>query len=206
MSGCRISVVKVGGSLLARRDLGPQLQEWLRREMAARGPTHFVLIIGGGKFVDLVREFDQTFAISETCAHWISIDLMDVTARLVGALLPDVPIVGRLELLQERMQSPGATILRPSSFMHHMEPRAPGTRLAADWMVTSDSIAGRLAVIVGASEVVLIKAIRPPLEPAGQLGDWLENLAACDYVDGFLPQLARELQALRITTLSNDVR
>ncbi len=236
MNESRVCVAKLGGSLLASNELAPRLQRWLAVEMAAHGDTHYVLVVGGGPLVDAVRNLDAQHNFDTVAAHWACVELMDVTARLVAAMLPDVPVEGDYNALQERCRQPGATVFRPGRFLKGVEPDQPGTRLAEDWSVTSDSIAARLAIVLAADELVLVKSVPPPVDslslweragvrvssdgrqppvPDGSLGQGrareqiLGQLAAAGYVDAFLPRLARELPPLRVTTLEllrNDGR
>jgi 5-(aminomethyl)-3-furanmethanol phosphate kinase len=195
MSGPRVSVVKIGGSLLTRPDLSQRLRAWLMNEQTSHPPTHFVLIAGGGQWVETIRAIDAKQPLGVERAHWICVSLMDVTAGLVGAMLPELFVVDATADLQSRLPEPGATLLRPSEFVSQVEPMLPGIRLPADWSVTSDAIAGRLAVALGADELALLKSTPPPIAADGS--NWLARLAAAGYVDGFLPSLAAELPALR---------
>jgi 5-(aminomethyl)-3-furanmethanol phosphate kinase len=198
----RISVVKVGGSLLAVSDLASRLRDWISTESATHPDTHFVMVVGGGRLADAIREIDaQTGLSAETC-HWACIELMDVTARLIGAMLPELAVVDQYSALLQRLIEPGTTILQPSEFLKHEEPSFPGTRLIYDWSVTSDSIAGRIAAVVGAAELVLLKSEEPPALRLGSgQSDWLKKLADLGFVDSFLPQLATELPNVRCIDL-----
>jgi len=195
MSAPRISVVKIGGSLLTLPDLSQRLRAWLTDEQALHPPTHFVLIAGGGQWVETIRAIDAKQPLGVERAHWICVSLMDVTAGLVGAMLSELFVVDSTADLKRRLAEPGATLLRPSQFVSHVEPMLPGIRLPADWSVTSDAIAGRLAVVLGADELVLLKSALPPF--AAGADDWLAQLAQAAYVDRFLPCLADELPVLR---------
>jgi hypothetical protein len=54
--------------------------------------------------------------------------------------------------------------------------------LPSSWGVTSDAVAARVAVAVGAGELVLLKSAPPP---PGDAAAW----AACGYVDAWLPRV-----------------
>jgi hypothetical protein len=73
--------------------------------------------------------------------------------------------------------------------LEQAEPQAPGDRLPHSWDVTSDSIAARLAAVVDADELVLLKSADPPAEGGASLLQW----AARGYVDRHFPQAARNL-------------
>lgn len=197
-AAARICVVKLGGSLLALADWAPRLRCWLNSETAARSDTHFVLIVGGGLLVDALRDLDAHSPLGDEAAHWAAIRIMDATAGIVAAHLAEFDSCDCFERLLERTSRPGeATIFHPYRFMFEVEPRASGTKLPASWDVTSDSIAGRLASILSADELVLIKS---PLV-AGSVRLDVRQLATAGIVDAFLPQLERELPNLRISTI-----
>jgi hypothetical protein len=123
MSRCRICVVKIGGSLLSSEGLPRRMRKWLALEMAAHLDTHFLLIVGGGKLADAVREVDETAQLDSAAAHWICVDLMDVTAQLLGAMLPEIAVVDRLQQIESCFVQPGATIFCPGDFLRLIEPR-----------------------------------------------------------------------------------
>ncbi|MCI0493026.1 MAG: hypothetical protein L0Z07_08830 [Planctomycetes bacterium] len=159
-----ICIAKLGGSLLASPNLPERLRAWLDTEVASHPEVHYVLIAGGGRLVDAVREIDARTPLGDEAAHWIAIELLDATARIMGAMLPELPIVDDYTELLQRTANPGVTILRPWRFMREIEPKSLGQKLPASWAVTSDSIAARLAVVLGAEELVLIKSTPPPIE------------------------------------------
>lgn len=199
MTRARVSVVKVGGSLLDSPELPRRLRAWLAAESAAQHDTHFVLIAGGGKWVDAIRHLDAHTPLGDERAHWICIALMDVTAGLIGAMLPELCTMSSLTELESRLLAPGITLLWPGEFVRESEPKFAGMRLTANWSVTSDSIAGRLAIVLGADELVLLKSAPPPTTLFGH--DFLAGLAAARYVDAFLPTLRDELPRLRFEIL-----
>ena len=202
MNRARVSVVKVGGSLLATAEFPQRLRTWLSERMDAHRDTHFVVLAGGGQWVDAIRELDARSPLGDERAHWICVDIMDVTAGLVGAMLPELGAVVSFAELEYRVREPGVTLLKPSEFVAQIEPTRLGTRLPANWSVTSDSIAARLAIVLRADELVLVKSAAPSVNTAADLRNWLRELADSGYVDGFLPTLAAELPQVRCIELS----
>jgi len=195
MSSVHVSVVKVGGSLLTLADLPQRLRRWLSEQSTSYPESHIVLITGGGKWVDAIRAIDEHNSLGDERAHWICVALMDVTAGLVGAMLPELVVAETFGELGHRLAEPGVTLLCPGEFVAHEEPTLAGTRLPEDWSVTSDAIAGRLAIALAAEELVLLKSARPPV--SSDTVDWLAQLATAGYVDRFLPKLASELPAVK---------
>jgi aspartokinase-like uncharacterized kinase len=199
MNDTRVTVIKVGGSLLESPGLPQRLRTWLSAYVAAHPDRHLVLIAGGGKWVDSVRAINAETVLDTERTHWICVAIMDITAGLVAAMLPELRVVASSYELESRRREPGITVLQPGDFLANEEPRCGGTRLSCDWSVTSDAIAGRLAVVLSAEELVLIKSVGPP-DLHGNV-PWLDELATRGYVDAFLPKLAGELPRLRFETV-----
>ncbi len=169
-------VAKIGGSLLERTDLAGDLRAWLQQRPR---DSRVLLIVGGGQMVDSLRDFQQRLAISDESAHWLAIDLLDSTSNIVGQLLPEIPAVATLgELLLSA--SPVVRVL-PATLLRDEEPTWPGTPLGIGWQVTSDSIAARMAEILGANRLSLLKSCDWPAHIAA--GDW-RTAAEMGYVDG----------------------
>ena len=188
-----IRVVKVGGSLFDLPDLGQRLRQWL----TAQPPAHNVLIAGGGPLVEQIRAWHADEPIDDAAAHWMCVDLLTVTAHMLHAWMPEIPLVEDDCLLCQRVGEPGATIFGPAPWMRHSEPGLPGTWLPSSWETTSDSIAGRLAAALVADEFVLMKSALPRRRTSRELS----ALAAVGYIDSVLAQMAPELPPTRLVNL-----
>ncbi|QDT73801.1 amino acid kinase family protein [Lacipirellula limnantheis] len=188
-----IRVVKVGGSLFDLPDLGARLRRWLELQR----PAHNVLLAGGGPLVEQIRAWHADEPIEDAAAHWMCVDLLTVTAHMLHAWMPEIPLVEDDCLLCQRVGEPGATIFGPAPWMRHSEPGLPGTWLPTNWETTSDSIAGRLAAALVADEFVLMKSALPRRRTSRELS----ALAAAGYVDPVLAQMAPELPATRLVDL-----
>jgi aspartokinase-like uncharacterized kinase len=193
MANGEIVVVKVGGSLLERPDLMRALRAWLR----GLDPTsHQVLVVGGGPAVDGLRRLHDILALKDQDTHWQAIRMMELAGRSVGSRSP-WPTLDDWDHLVHRCGSPGTTQFLAESFLRRVEPMLPGTRLQVGWQVTSDSIAARIAVCLGAKGLVLLKS-RP--------ASWLEQLdwhvaARQGLVDEFFPHLATSLAQVECQVL-----
>lgn len=193
-----VRVIKVGGSLLEFPDLAQTLRQWL--ELQAPAPT--VLIAGGGKFADVIRDADVRFRLGEEAAHWLCIDALGVTARLVARLLPEAELeCGELVCLSERLNLaalgngiPPLIVFDLQKFLRNEEPSRPHP-IPHAWSVTSDSLAARLAEVLAANELVLLKS-------ASGTSHGSPNAASeAGFVDAHFPRASERLPFVRCVNL-----
>ena len=187
-----IRVVKLGGSLLDWDSLPRRLRHWLD----AQPPARTLLIAGGGRWADSVR--DDRRRLDERTAHWMCIDAMSITARLVAEWMSEAALLEDLGSFLAATKATPLTILDAKSFLREVEPTLPGERLPESWNVTSDSIAARVAQYVAAEELVLLKSTLP-IGPANPQA-WAE----AGYVDRFFPRASGELRQVRCVNLRSD--
>ena len=109
---------------------------------------------------------------------------MSVTAAVVADLLSEARLIQAIQEL-DLSEFGSLQILDVQSFLNHDQ--ASGDSLPASWDVTSDSIAARAAVVLHASELVLLKSSLPA-ESAGR-----EALARSGFVDAYFPIAAKSL-------------
>jgi aspartokinase-like uncharacterized kinase len=198
MTTMDVRVVKLGGSLLDDADIAARYRRWLNTQRPARN----VLIVGGGKLVEVLRRADRTHALDESLLHWLAIDCLGINARLVAGLLPEAELVSEWNGLRRRLLQmlpdgkSGTLVFDVTGFMRQIEPRLPGARLAHGWNVTSDSIAARVAAGLAAGELVLLKSALPSEEP-----QTTQALADIGYVDESFPTIAREVRMIRCVNL-----
>ncbi len=188
---CR--VIKLGGSLLDLDEVRPALRTWL----ALQPPLATVLIVGGGALADALRDWDRRFALGEETSHWLCVRAMGVSARLAVALWPEFTLAARWdELVAGRQVASSRIVFDVEDFLRRDEPHLPGAALACNWSVTSDSIAARVAAVLGADELVLLKSSLPRQER------WCWSEAAeCNFVDAYFPRVAPEVAAIRAVHL-----
>ena len=177
-----IRVVKVGGSLLAGSGLGQRVKQWLELQPAV--PT--VWVVGGGKLVDVVRDWQkiqgETPAVSDADAHWMSVELMSVTAKMFSALVDDWPVEASLESLQRQLRGGSENVIFDcQSWLRTVDD------LPCSWTVTSDSIAGRLGIELCCRELVLLKS-------CAAAGETVEENVAQGVIDQHFLKLDREFQ------------
>jgi aspartokinase-like uncharacterized kinase len=164
-----IAVVKVGGSLYDLPDLGPRLHRWLAQQFTA---THVVLVPGGGPLADAIRHLDRRHALGEETAHWLALRALTINAHFLASLLPQACVIADLAALRRTCDQDRLPVLDLYEFARDDEQRPH--HLPHRWTVTSDSLAARVAVVLQASHLVLLKstAIPPDVDwrEAGRLG------------------------------------
>lgn len=175
-----VRVVKVGGSLLGWTDLPAALAHWI----AQQSPAVNLLVAGGGEFAESIRRADAAYGLGEEAAHWLCVDLLSVTARLLGGIAK-APVVTKVEDMPSL--APAVCVLDPAPFLRNVEPLQLSARLPHTWAVTSDSISARIAESLAASELVLLKSCLPG--------------ANRGYVDDYFPVAAAKLPHIRCVNL-----
>ena len=157
-------VVKVGGSLFDHPRLGPGLRTYLD----SLAPVEVILVAGGGKVVDAVRELDRVHGLGEEASHWLALRAMGVMGDVLERIIDPNP----LPAAERGLQTPTSLLVKGAgglgrrrvldslAFAREDDSR-PGA-LPHSWEVTSDSIAARAAVVYGAERFVLLKSVDVP--------------------------------------------
>jgi aspartokinase-like uncharacterized kinase len=132
---------------------------------------------GGGPTTDAIRALDAELRLGEEAAHWLALQALTINAHVLAALLPGTAIVS-IPLANDPV-----TLLDAYAFARADDGR-PGC-LPHTWRATSDSLAARAAVVIGARELILLKsgALAEPI-------DWGEA-SRLGYVDPCFPEVLR---------------
>jgi 5-(aminomethyl)-3-furanmethanol phosphate kinase len=164
-----VAVVKVGGSLYDWSDLGRRLRDWLRAHCAE---VRVLLVPGGGPLVDVIRDLDRRHALGEECCHWLALRVLSLNAHWLATLLPSACVVADVAECRRAWEQHQLPILDVHEFARTDEQNAD--HLPHSWRVTSDSLAARVAVVLRARLLVLLKSTTIPAgigwEEAGRLG------------------------------------
>jgi hypothetical protein len=165
----------VGGSLYDLPDLGWRLQRWLR----AHAPCHAVLIPGGGPTADVIRTLDRCHALGEEKAHWLALLAMTLNAYFLADLLDGATVVDSVEACGPVWDNAGLPVLDAFAFAKRDEAQ-PG-HLPHRWDITSDALAARVAQVLQAQQLILLKSVSLPEEldwaEAGRQG-WVDRAFA----------------------------
>lgn len=185
-------MIKVGGSLFDLPDLPQRLHAFL----AAQSPAVNVLLAGGGPWCDLIRAADQRFELDEATADDLALRTMHITAGVLAAVIgcPEIAEFGEVKRMCQEATVDGPVVMNVARFVHREERELPGQSLPLGWHTTSDSIAARVACLLGASELVLLKSC------VGE-GSSLQQWAATGIVDREFPRAAAECQSVRLIDL-----
>jgi 5-(aminomethyl)-3-furanmethanol phosphate kinase len=131
-----LTVVKVGGGIG---------DDALPAVCAELGRRPVLVVPGGGRFADAVREADHRFPLQPETAHRMAILGMEQFGHLLLDLIPGAELCTDLE----RIATDRTSVLLPAGLP---------LDLPASWDVTSDSIAAWVARKAGAGRLVLVKA------------------------------------------------
>jgi aspartokinase-like uncharacterized kinase len=182
-------VVKVGGSLYEWAELGPRLQGFLK----LLSNNQVLLVPGGGRIVDGLRELDRQHQLGEATCHDLALRALSVSARFLRALLGRSVVVESLEECRGAWERGDLPILDCHSFLRATSERE--TALPSSWDVTSDSIAAYVARCVGAQRLVLLKSCDDLTR-----GDW--GQASCNgFVDRWFPRMVGADLAVEVVNL-----
>lgn len=140
------AVLKVGGSLAEY----PASLRKLCKELVSFAKNYEILVVpGGGKFADVVRDFDKTYGLSNAMAHKMAILAMDQFGLFLSDITPNSHVSHSLEKMKNSPRGK-LPIFLPSKFIFRRNP------LESSWNVTSDSIAAYTATILHARKLILV--------------------------------------------------
>lgn len=192
-------VIKVGGSLLSWPELPARLVEFLTalRRSGSGQADHLVLVPGGGAMVNAIRDLDHVHGLDDHTSHWLAIQALDLTARLLGAILPDAVVAATVEELRAAWEAGRLPILAPMRMLMDDE-KSANDPLPASWSVTSDSIAAHLARRLNAHRLILLKSAK--IDSSVSSGQAVE----AGWVDPYFPTAARGLPRVELIGLRDD--
>jgi len=186
-----VEVIKVGGSLA--EDSASLIA--LCQELGALAKSYKMLVVpGGGKFADVVREFYHNFNLPNTIAHKMAILSMDQFGLFLSSITPNSQTTYVLEEVG-RLSSTGILpIILPSNLMFQKDALKPS------WDVTSDSIATYIAGLLLAKKLILVTDVDgiftedPKKDPNARMIEKLSVNELLDWnkrtsVDKFLPRI-----------------
>jgi aspartokinase-like uncharacterized kinase len=193
-----LQIIKIGGSLLgttSNRSAFKNAEQWLARQTDWIN----VVIIGGGHTVDHLRRWQRQFNLTEGQAHLNAVQVMSLNILKFARASYISTVIENWNELTNISQHAGAnptTIMFDClSFIRDVEPTLGGTPLPSDWSCTSDSIAARIAQLLGADRLTLLKS-------RTACSDDLRTLRYANYVDQSFPQMAADIKSVTFVDCS----
>jgi aspartokinase-like uncharacterized kinase len=141
------AVIKVGGSLAE----DPERLIELCAKLSGLAKNYAILVVpGGGRFADVVRDSNQHFNLSSAVSHRMAILGMDQFGLLLSQIIPNSCATPLLTDAKQLSGTGVVPVFLPARLMFQEDP------LENSWDVTSDSIAAYVAAQVHAGKVVLV--------------------------------------------------
>ena len=180
---------KVGGSLLDWPGF-PQRLQALIDQHSGEG---LVLIVGGGRAADIVRDFDTVHHIGESRSHGLALHALDFTSRLLATLIPRSQVVESLVEIPNVLSADQIPIFAPRRFLELDDQSS--NPLPHTWAVTTDSIAARVAHRLRIDRLMLIKSV------SAAMGMTRIDAARQGIVDPYFPVASRSVRNVTVRNL-----
>ena len=183
-----ILVVKLGGSLLLWEGMPDRLRRFL--EWAGDQGAKVIVITGGSDPANFIRELDKCHQMPNRSSHDMAVRAMDLTSHCLAALMgPDLEVVDHFSAMKSVWETGCTPVLAPFRFLTEVD-ALQANALPANWRVTSDSIAARVAEVVKATDLVLLKSRDVPP------GTSIREAVRLGLVDPMMPEMATKIPRL----------
>lgn len=169
-------VVKLGGSLHG----SPALPAWL--DALASADVPLIVVPGGGPFADQVRQAQARWAFDDAAAHRMALLAMEQTAVMLAAIDGRYAPVGDIDDMRRSLWMGRLPVWLPTANV------LASSDVAADWSVTSDSLAAWLAARCDATGLLLVKSAPMPWP-----GTDVDRLQAFGLLDGAFHRYAARI-------------
>ena len=158
MSDRIIHVVKLGGSLLDFDRLFDRFARFRAERLRGSG----LLVLGGGKAANLVRQFHRLHPLELSVGHDLCVRAMQFNSFAVVSKLPDARIVRQNEECAAAWDDGQLAVVDPVAWLEY-EQATLDISIPRRWTFTSDSIAAHLTNRLGAQYLTLLKSTIPAM-------------------------------------------
>lgn len=153
-------VVKVGGSLAESGRLGRALTD------IADAKRRVVVVAGGGAFADKVRDLQHALKFNDATAHRLAMLGMHQMAEVFVTTNARFSIAESIDAIADVLHAGAIPVWVPLPTLER------DASIPADWSITSDGIAARLAELLGGAPLALLKSCDvPPDRDAAALAE-----------------------------------
>jgi aspartokinase-like uncharacterized kinase len=150
-------VVKLGGSLSE----SGRISELLDIVDGAGRPC--IVVPGGGAFADTVRAAQKAHGFDDGAAHRMALLAMEQSGLMLAALCPRLVPAESAAAIRAALELDATPVWMPAAMMAH------DTAVVADWTTTSDSLAARLAELLGGLPLALVKSCAVPRDASAEV-------------------------------------
>ena len=140
-------VIKVGGSLAETGRLKDALA------MICEAIRPVVIVAGGGSFVDKVRDLQNAIRFDDAAAHRLAMLGMHQMAEVFVTLEPRLRVTDSVTGIADVLSRGDIPVWVPLPTLDRDD------TIPADWSITSDGIAARLAELLGGAPLALLKSV-----------------------------------------------
>jgi probable H4MPT-linked C1 transfer pathway protein len=168
-------------------------------QSAIRNPqSNLVLVPGGGATADVIRTFDRNHHLGEARAHWLALRAVALNAHFLADLLGGQGVVVGSSLQEECQAawSQGKVPLVDAHAFIQADQGRPGC-LPCCWEATTDSVAARVAIVMRARELILLKSVTIP-----EGMSWREA-SLQGWVDQVFPEVIEQAQSTLCVRVCN---
>lgn len=147
------TIVKLGGSLAFMACL----TSWL--DAVACGAGRVVVVPGGGPFADAVRAAQPRMGFGDRAAHHMALLAMEQYGCALASLRAPLTLAASAASIDRALREGLVPVWAPAPMV------LAAKAVPWSWEVTSDSLAAWLSGIVGAKQLLLVKAVEPSAGP-----------------------------------------
>lgn len=108
-----------------------------------------MIILGGGEFANLIREYDSYYHFSDEASHNTAIECMDILSKLVNDKVNSTKLAYTIDEAEKISDNGFTPIFIVSEFLKNKDP------FECSWDVTSDSIAAYVAHSLNAKLLIV---------------------------------------------------